>query len=92
MSKQYSVADARKSLPNLIRDAESGYDVEITRRGRLVAVLLSSEEYQRLKGHRRRFKQIYADFLDRFDPAEVGLDDDFILSLRDQSTGREVDL
>lgn len=92
MSNRCSVADARRGLPSLIRQAEAGAEIEITRRGKPVAVLISLHVHQQLKSSRPQFKQAYADFLARFDPAEVGLDDDFISSLRDSSAGREVDL
>ena len=48
MSKQYSIADARRNLPSLVDEAEAGSEVQLTRRGRAVAVLVSVEEYQRL--------------------------------------------
>ena len=67
MSKRYSIAEARKNLPSLVTEAESGYVVELTRRGDRVAVLLSIHEYQRMKGKRAAFKEAYTDFLSRFD-------------------------
>ncbi len=41
MSKSYSIAEARAQLPKLVREAERGAEVELTRRGEKVAVLLS---------------------------------------------------
>ena len=36
MSKRYSIADARRNLPSLVDEAESGAEVELTRRGKAV--------------------------------------------------------
>jgi prevent-host-death family protein len=47
---QTSIAGARDKLASLVHQAEDGAAVEITRRGRPVAVLLSYHEYQRLLG------------------------------------------
>lgn len=41
MSKTYSIAEARAQLPKLVREAERGAEVELTRRGEKVAVLIS---------------------------------------------------
>lgn len=92
MSKRYSVADARRNLPTLISEAEGGSDIELTRRGKSVAVLLSAHEYARLKGEQRSFKDAYADFLERFDPKEVGLEEDELRALREGADGRPVEL
>ena len=40
-----------------MQQAEAGETVQITRRGRLVAVLLSQEEYGRLRGERFGFME-----------------------------------
>ncbi|HEY4220710.1 MAG TPA: type II toxin-antitoxin system Phd/YefM family antitoxin [Myxococcota bacterium] len=45
-----SIADARDRLPSLVHEVEDGAPVELTRRGRPVAVLVSYLEYQRLLG------------------------------------------
>src|SRR5689334_1388883 len=46
--KRVSVAEAKDNLPALIHEAEASHaPVEITRRGKIVAVLLSSAEYGR---------------------------------------------
>ncbi len=44
-----SIADAKTQLTRLIHRAERGEAVHITRRGKPVAVLLSEEEYARLR-------------------------------------------
>jgi len=44
-----SISEAKKQLTRLIYEAESGKPVHITRRGKPVAVLLSENEYTRLR-------------------------------------------
>src|SRR4051812_46823605 len=48
--KQTSIAEARDRLASLVHDVEDGAPVELTRRGKPVAVLVSYHEYQRLLG------------------------------------------
>jgi prevent-host-death family protein len=89
---QVSIAEARNHLPRLVQQAEAGETVQITRRGRPVAVILSQEEYGRLRGERTGFMQ----FLDawRIDAAKedagFAQQGDFE-NLRDDAPGREVD-
>lgn len=45
-----SIAEAKNQLPALIHKAESGEAVTITRRGKPVAVVISFEEYERVRG------------------------------------------
>jgi len=46
---QTSIAEAKTQLTRLIHQAEQGEAVHITRRGKPVAVLLSEDEYMRLR-------------------------------------------
>lgn len=47
-ARRVSVAEAKDNLPALIHEAEASHaPVEITRRGKIVAVLLSSADYER---------------------------------------------
>jgi len=48
MQKQFSIAEAKNRLPTIIHYVEKGPSVELTRRGKPVAVLLSIQEYDRL--------------------------------------------
>jgi prevent-host-death family protein len=43
-SKQYSIAQARSSLPTIVDEAQAGVDVELTRRGKPVAAVISLEK------------------------------------------------
>ncbi len=48
MEKKYSIAEARQHLPAIVHEAERAGGVRITRRGQVVARLVSEHEYQRL--------------------------------------------
>lgn len=92
MSRRYPIAEARANLPTIIDEVESGAAVELTRRGKSVAVLVSVAEYARLRGERANFKDAYQHFLKKHRLAESGLDRDFADKLRDRSIGRKVSL
>jgi antitoxin Phd len=51
MSKSYSIAEARDNFAAIVREIEERVSaIELTRRGKPVAVLLSVGEYRRLSG------------------------------------------
>ena len=54
MEKKYSIAQARQQLPAIVREAERAGAVRITRRGQVVARLVSEHEFQRLARRKRR--------------------------------------
>jgi prevent-host-death family protein len=92
MVERYSIAEARANLPTLIDEVEAGMAVELTRRGKGVAVMISITEYQRLQSKRTTFQDSYQKFLKKHSLAEVGLEPGFARKLRDRSAGRKVDL
>jgi prevent-host-death family protein len=92
MAHRYSVAEARAHLPSIIEQAEAGEAVELTRRGRPVAVIVSREEFARLRSDRPLFGDAYRALLKKFPLDEVGLERDFATSVRDRSPGRRVKL
>lgn len=51
--REYSVAEARDRLAELVHEAERGRPIRITRRGKPAAVLVSETEFQRGQGRRR---------------------------------------
>ena len=89
MSKQYSIAQARDHLPALVHDAEKGSRVELTRRGKAVAVLISVAEYERLSPKRSDFWALLKAFRERNDLEAMDVDEIFG-DVRDRSPGREV--
>src|SRR5690349_7719204 len=92
MARRYSVAEARAQLPSILDEVESGSNVELTRRGRPVAVMLSVEAYERLRAERVDFKDAYDRFLKNHRLADIGVDKNFAKRARDRSAGRKVDL
>ena len=93
MAKQHSIAEARNSLPSLVRAAESGKAVELTRRGEPVAVLLGRRQYERLITRYRPFSETHEAFRQEFDLKQLAIDpDDLFGGTRDDVRGREVDL
>ena len=92
-SEQHSIAEARANLPSLVRRAEAGKAIELTRRGEPVAVLLGRREYERLTASSRGFSDAYAAFKHEFDLDDLALDPTQLFGdLREKSKGRKVDL
>lgn len=88
----YSIARLRSELAHAVRAAESGEAVEVTRRGRTVAVLLGLPEYDRLRSERGDFWTAYTQFRERADLEALPTDSDEVFGdVRDPSPGREVD-
>ncbi len=91
-STKVSVAEARQHFARLIKRAEQGKAIEITRRGEPVAVLVSAAEYSAFTGERPSFVDATRLVRERLgvDALEIG-DADFE-GLREQSPGRDVSL
>ncbi len=87
-----SVAEARQNFARLIKRAQQGKAIEITRRGEPVAVLLSATEYLTLTGERPSFVEATARIRDRMGVDQLGIGDEEFEGLRDESPGREVSL
>jgi prevent-host-death family protein len=91
VSKNYSIAEAKNHLPELVREVEQNGPVHLTRRGKPVAVLLSLSAYERLQKGKVDFWEAYLDFRQRYKLDELDLDPDTIFAnVRDQSPGREI--
>jgi prevent-host-death family protein len=92
MARSYSVAEARAHLPDILDDVEAGKEVRLTRRGRPIAVVLSPEKYEALRGQHASFRDAYRAFAEHHDAAEIGLEPDFFDSIRDRAPGRKIRL
>ena len=90
MPKQYSIARARGHFTALVRAGKRDLAVELTRRGKPVAVMLSIQEYKRLASHQASFWEAYSAFREQVNLQELGIEPDTFTSLRDRSPGREV--
>lgn len=93
MTERHSIADARRNLPTLIRDAENGKAVELTRRGEPVAVLIGCREFERLSSRRPTFSDAYREFASAVGLERLALDpDELFADVREETAGREVRL
>lgn len=92
VGREYSIAEARNHLSEVVRLAEDEGAVELTRRGKPVAVVVSRDEFLRLQAPAG---EPFA-FLDRFraqhDVDDFGLEPDDLVGLRDPHPGRIVRL
>lgn len=85
MDKTYSIAQARNDLSGVVREAEAGRPVTLSRRGRPVAVVVSASDFARLAPRRRAL----AAAIDAFRREHgASLDDAEWLPARDAADGR----
>ena len=91
-SSKVSVAEARQNFARLIKRAERGNSIEITRRGEPVAVLLSASKYAAMTGERPSFIEAARQVRDRMGVAGLGIGDADLDELRDRSPGRAISL
>ena len=92
MPKQYSIAEARDHFTTIVRDVEQESAIELTRRGKPVAVLLSIQEYKRLSSSKGGFWKTFTAFRNRVNLQDLDIEPDIFTGLRDQSPGREIAL
>ena len=92
MAKRYSIADARSNLPTIVDEAEAGQEIELTRRGKPVAAIVSLRELERLRGARTVFSDAYRRFLKSHSLRDIGVETDYFQSTRDRESGRKVSL
>lgn len=92
MSRRYSIAEARSNLPTIVDQAEAGQVIELTRRGKPVAVVVSLREFERLRIERAHFGDAYRRFVKAHPLIEVGVEESYFDSIRDTDAGRKVAL
>jgi prevent-host-death family protein len=90
VTKSYSIATARAQLSDIVDEVEAGSDVELTRRGKKVAVVMSAARYARLRGERVAFMTAYETFRADHDLTDLGLERSFARRLRQKDVGRSV--
>ncbi len=89
--KRYSIEEARANLDGVVQEAEEGIQVELTREGEPVAVLVGMEDFERLSKKKPGFWEAYQEFRRTTDLSEIDPDEIF-RDVRDPSPGRDVDL
>ncbi len=87
-----SVAEARQHFARLIKRAQQGKTIEITRRGEPVAVLLSATKYSAITGEPSSFIDAMRQVRERLEVDELEIGDEEFEGLREQSPGREISL
>jgi antitoxin Phd len=90
MSKSLSIAEARHDLAAVVHQLEHQPRIQLTRRGKPVAVLLSMREYNRLTTQTQSFWDAYSTFAETTDLPHLAIDPQVFDNVRDQSGGREV--
>jgi antitoxin Phd len=90
MTKSFSIAEARHDLAALVHQLDRQPSIELTRRGKPVAVLMSVREYNRLAIPARRFWEAYESFAKATDLRRLKIDPELFADLRDRSGGREM--
>jgi prevent-host-death family protein len=92
MANRYSIAEARNQLARIVHDAEKGHPVELTRRGKPVAVLVSAREYARLHAGKESFWEAICRFRREHNLEELDIRPEEFPGPRDRSVGRKVEL
>ena len=85
MTKQVSVAEARNGFTRLLRSVERGQIVEVTRRGKTVAILVSPRQWKR-----RNLYQAIQEWRKKYDVERLGIGPEIWEGVRDKSPGRDV--
>ncbi len=90
MASSYSIAEARDRLSRVVHEAESRGPVELTRRGRTVAVVVSANDYARLGAGRKPVHRVVEEIREQFCIGELGIDpDELLVGAREGSAGRD---
>lgn len=80
MGKQQSITEAKCNLQQLVRDAESGELIELTRRGKCVAVLIGQRQFERLATRSGRFSEAWSTFTRDVSLFELAINPDEIFN------------
>ena len=89
MKKQISIAEAKNNLPSIVHFVEKGPYVQLTRRGKPVAVLLSIHEYEKLSRKYTGFWNALSTFREKLNEERIEIKDVDFEDLRDKTLGRE---
>lgn len=90
MVKRYSIAEAKDKLPSVVHEAEGGTTIELLRRGKPVAVVVSLDEYERLRRGKRGFWEAYQELRQKVDLGSLSIEPEEVFAeVRDPSPGRD---
>ena len=89
-SQLLSIAETRHDLAAVVHQLEHQPRIQLTRRGKPVAVLLSWRECNRLTAQTSGFWAAYSTFAQAVDLPPLNIEPDVFAAVRDHSRGREV--
>ena len=92
MTREFTIARARNHLSQVVRLAEEEGAVELTRRGRPVAVVISTDEFLRLCSPPGRPFAFVEKLREDYGAEHYGLEPGDLDNLRDRTPGRVVQL
>lgn len=87
--QSYSIAQARDQFAAIVHAVERLSSVEVTRRGKPIAVIISVEEYEQLKTGRKSFWGGVVEWRNSVEWENFEDDEDIFADVRDRSPGRE---
>jgi prevent-host-death family protein len=90
MMPTYSVADACNHFAEIVHDLKHVSQIEVTRRGRPVAILISVEEFEKSRSGNLDFADAYGAFRSTVDLTQAGIEPEIFEGLRDASPGGEM--
>lgn len=80
MSKSYSIAEAKNWLGRLVHEVENGTHVELRRRGKPVAMVVSIDAWESLQQPRRSVWDAISSFRSEHDLESLDIDPDEVFS------------
>ena len=92
MPREFTIAEARDHLSEVVRLAEDEGSVELTRRGKPVVVMVSTREFQRLSSPPASPFAFLESFRAEYDVDRNGLEPGDLEGVRDSDQGRAVRL
>ena len=85
----YSIAETREQLARIVDEVEAGAEIEITRRGRTVAVLLAPAALRALRDEREGgFAEAYERLARTSEISRHGVDRELFAAARDRAKFR----
>ncbi len=90
--QHYSIAEAKNNLSRIVHEAEEGQTVHLTRRGKLVAVLLSADEFNKVSAKQTSPADTLTRFLNDESYKQVDIDPAVFEGLRTKTSGRDITL
>ena len=85
----YSIAQTRDKFASIVHEVEHLSAVEVTRRGKPIAMIISIAEYERLKAGKQNFWDACTEFRESINWDDVDIGPETFAEVRDRSTGEK---